>query len=328
MAKNLTTYQPGAKKASSDLTYKTMHMPGAWGEDGGNSESTYGEMRNYVNRDDTACRGNFKLGDTDVVLTAHAGQGGGACCCQSSSPGRSATTVKYTPIFGGDSDHMYFCNRNSCGCCRPQCNGEPGYSTRVCHTSGGHGGTAINYVCAGGGCGAASVCNWGYNACCNYAKLLSGGGRDKLVCPDGQSEKGFGCYTTCSEERLTSCDAGIDCVYCIAPGNYGYESGSCINRSAEGICGVNFWSNIANWRTSAFRNGVVEINAVSGMEQANGGFNYNNHHHCNLGYRANTTGFWSNGVSYPGASACGGACCCGTRGTAGQVIIRYEEDES
>lgn len=328
MAKNLTTYMPGAKLASSDLTYKTMHMPGTWGEDVGLSDTEYGEARNYINRDDTVCRGNFKTGKTDIVLSGHTGPGGGACCCQQSSPGMSSTTVKYTPIFVGDDDHLYFCNRSACGCCVPQCNGQASFATRVCHTSGGHNGTAINYICACSGCGAAAVCNYMYQDCCNYANMVSGGGRDKQTCPDGQSEKGFNCYTTCSEERLTSCDVGIDCVYCVAPGNYGYESGSCINRNAEGVCGINYWSNVPNWRTSAFRNGVIEINTGAGIEQASGGFNFANVHHCNLGYRGDTSGFWSYGVSYPSAYACGGPCCCGTPGRPGQVIIRYTEDES
>lgn len=328
MAKNLTTYQPGAKKASSDLRYKTHHMPGSWGEEVGLSNTEYGEARNYVNRDDTACRGNFKTGATDVVLSGTSGPGGGACCCQQSSPGRSGTTVKYTPIFAGDSDLLYFCNRSACACCRPQCAGEVAYATRVCHTSGGMGGTPINYVQACSGCGAAGVCFWMYGGCCNQAMTFSGGGRDKLACPDGQSNKGFGCYTTCSEERLTSCDAGIDCVYCIAPGNYGYESNSCINRCAEGVCGINYWSNVPNWRTSAFRNGVVEINTGAGVQQAQGGFSYAGIHHCNLGYRVDTSGFWSHGVSYPGGYSCGSPSCCGTPGRAGNVIIRYTEDES
>ena len=327
MAKNLTTFMPGSKKATTDIEYHSMVMMGAWGEDrNGEANSNYGQSLYYMNRDETACLGNMDKANTSIVLFGGGGQGGAACCCQGSSSGRTGSTAKYSPRWSSsaaDSDLIFMCINTACGCCKPGCAGDRGFYAKFCHTRG-LGGTNVNRVCACGGCGGAGVCNYFNGNCCNYAMIISSGGRDKTICAHSEQQAGAECYTTCSEVALSSCDAGFDCVYCVSPQYYGYESGSCINRENAGMCGTNMWSNYSNYRRSAFRNGVVEFSTGTVSQYANGG-EHMNHMACNFGQRTNKTGYLTVGVSAGGAGACGGACCCGGPGTASMAIIRYKE---
>lgn len=58
MAKNLTTFQPGAFTATTDLSYKEHRYYGSWGNDRagcGDGAGDYGHSMHYLDRDDTPC---------------------------------------------------------------------------------------------------------------------------------------------------------------------------------------------------------------------------------------------------------------------------------
>jgi hypothetical protein len=332
MAKNLSTFQPGAATATTDLKYKTIVYTGTFGPDMNscNTGNDYGHQHYYMDRKrHTFCGGAMKKGTlenqgTDIYHFGGGGSSGGACCCQQSSSGQSGGVAKYTPQWAGDSDHLMICVMTGNGCCRAACNGECSYMTSTCHTSGGHAGTPINRVCTSAGCGAAAVCNWFYGGCCNYGAIASSGGQP-LPSSRGCS---MGCvYTCCLEEPTADVDVGFDCVYCKAPAAIGFESGSCINKSDSGICGKPMWTSFGGWKNSAYRNGTVMLRGFDVCEQNMGGWNYRNTYCCDFGTRSEISSYMTVGFSMPSAAVQGGNCCCGGPGTANMQIIRFHEDE-
>ena len=328
MAKNRSEFQPGGKQASPDLTHKSIYFSGEWGlsRSGHATDTQYGNDRHYVNATDTACGKRMKKDKTHIFLFSGGGGGGVACCCQASSPGRSGKSGKFSPRIEGDSDHFFMCVTNSCGCCHSSCQGFCARFVSVCHTTGGHGGTAKNYICAVGACGAATVCNWSYNtACCNFGALTSGGGVS-----DQEGQINFVCaccYTTqCYEQNLpvATCDVGFDCMACRGP-SFGYQAGSCINQEAGGACEQPHISAYSMWKHNGFRNGTVAVAMGYTCEMAQGGWHYMHMGACGWGRQNVSDDWWSNQFAPPGARACGSPCCCGSPGGDGRSVIRYEE---
>lgn len=331
MAKNLSTFQPGAATASSDLTYKTIVYSGPYGPDmsGCFPGNDYGHQYYYMDRKrHTFCGGAMKKGTlteggTDVYMFGGGGPSGGACCCQQSSPGRSGGVSKFTPQWVGDSDHLSICVMAGNGCCTAACAAGCSHQTSTCHTTGGAAGTLVNHVCQLSGCGAASVCNYYYGNCCNYGTLGSGGSQ---LAPSGRGCSMACNHTECVEEPTTANDVGYDCVYCKGPASLGFESGSCIDRAAGGMCGRPMWSSFGGWKNSGFRNGTVMIRIGEVCELGSGGFNFRNTWSCDFGTRNSTSSYMTQGFSMPAASVCGGVCCCGAPGNSNMQIIRFHED--
>ena len=333
MAKNLSTFQPGSITATSDLKYKTIVYTGPYGPDmnGCAGGTDYGHQHYHMDRKrHTFCGGSMKKGKledggTDIYMFGGGGPSGGTCCCQQSSSGRSGGVAKYSPQWVGDSDHLFICVSSGCGCCTPECNGKCSGHTNVQHRSGGAGGTIVNCIKTESGCGAAGVCNYNYNPCCNYGALGSGGAALHPCCR-GCTEAT--CHSSCLENPTPAEDYGYDCVYCKASSNYGFESGSCINRCDSGICGKPMWSSFGNWKQSGYRSGSVMIRMTDFCEQGMGGFSHRNTYCCDYGGRSEYSGYMMQGMSLPSAQTCGGACCCGAPGSSPLQIIRFHEDEA
>jgi len=329
MAKNLSTFQPGSKKAEKDITYKTIIMSGAWAAPvtGHATNEEYGNPHYYINQCDTLCNNNFKKDETDVFLYGAGGGGGGACCCmQSSGGGEAAFTVKYSPRFYDDSDHFFMCVSQSCGCCKTASAGQSSRTVAICHTYGGNGGTAVNYVCACRTQGSPTCCQWvNNNNCCNYGAILpSGMGNTQPCWRQGGSAC---CYTTCEEKAISSCDAGYDCVYCTSPGLYRFEAGSCTARSGTGICGTPEFSGVSNWKKSAFRNGTIMVPYSFHCQCSAGRTWQTGMHSCWYGVATDYDNYFTHQLGHTGTSVYGGPCCCGNPGSATMSSIRYYEPE-
>ena len=291
----------------------------------------YGHQHYHMDRKrHTFCGGNMKKGTlenqgSDIYMFGGGGPSGGACCCQQSSPGRSGGVAKYSPQWVGDSDNLFLCVSSGCGCCTAECYGKCSGQANIQHRSGGAAGTIVNCIKTESGCGAAAVCNYGYDSCCNTGALTSSGGGSVPCCR--------GCtmattHSTCLENPTGDDDKGYDCVYCKASSNFGFESGSCINRCNDGMCGKPMWSSFGGWKQSGYRSGSVMIRAFNVCEQASGGFNFRNTYCCDFGTRSEISGYMTQSFSMPTAWTCGGPCCCGGPGSAPMQVIRFHEEGS
>lgn len=332
MAKNISNFAPGLQQATADLTYKTIILTSPYGQDmDGTATSDYGETHTFFDPDKSVFCNNVRMkkgelctGGTGWFMFGGSGPSGGSCCCQQSSPGRSGGGTKWSPRWTHDSDHVFVCLRTGCGCCVPQCNGQCSYQINSCHTSGGHGGTVKMCISKPGGCGAASVCCYHYCNCCNYGAIGSSGA---AFDPSNRGCAESNCYTTCQEEPLASCDTGYDCIYCQAPGNFGFEGGSCIDRCAGQMCGRPMFSNYPNWKKSAFRNGTVMMNLSQPCELAQGGFMFRCTWGCDFGMFGNMSNYYLQGQQLPAANSCGSPCCCGAPAVgSGMHVIRFDEE--
>tara|TARA_B100001094_G_C18118401_1_gene765393 strand:+ start:69 stop:1163 length:1095 start_codon:yes stop_codon:yes gene_type:complete len=359
MAKQLTTFMPGAFTATTTLTYKEHRYMGAWGEDMngcGNATGDYGHSRHFLDRDDTPCtesnnrhimrRTVDKNYGTEVFAITSSGAGGGACCCMSSSTGQGGMTWKFSPRWStncADSDTMRMCIPMSSGCCHPACIGccsEPytfcvGGGTGVLESGSGHPYTGSDNSGQPGvfcgsfmsGCGAASTCNYHFQPCCNYGAMNSGGGFRHPCCCVWDTGRAS-CYTTCKtldELPFAACDQGYDCFLCAYRIGGNFESGSCINRESSGVCGIVMFSGTSIAKTQIFRQGVVSAHSTTRCEMAQGGWTGKCDRACLYGVNPQKSGYWTAGMALTTAHVCGGPCCCGSQAAGGMVRVIYDD---
>ncbi len=354
MAKNLTTFFPGAQTASSSLTYKEHRYYADWGQGlaGCSGPGEYGNDHHYLDRDDTPCtednnrhvmrRTTGKQYGTEVFAITSSGAAGGACCCQQSSPGKSGLTFKFSPRWStdcNDSDTMRMCIPMTSGCCHPNCVGCCGLPFRFCvgggtgpitgtHpiTSKGNSGQPGNFCLqALGGCGAASVCNYYYQPCCNYGALTSSGGWRHPCCCIWDTGLAS-CYTNDGrQEPGSDCDRGYDCCACIWRIGGNFEVGTCINRENSGMCGTAMMSGSSISKSQIFRQGVQTVHAHTICEMQMGGWHHKCNRACLWGNNPQQSAYWIAGMGTSTASTCGGPCCCGGPGTGGVVRVIYDD---
>tara|TARA_B100000900_G_scaffold408191_1_gene422076 strand:+ start:1547 stop:2635 length:1089 start_codon:yes stop_codon:yes gene_type:complete len=357
MAKNLSTFQPGAFTATTSLTYKEHRFYGSYGEDmaGCGGTGDYGHHIHFIDRDDTPCtednarhvmrRTVDRNYGTEVFVITSSGAGGGACCCQQASTGIGGITFKFSPRWNpvcADSDQMHIQLQMSSGCCHPQCQGCCSAAYHSCvgggtgsisnaHPITGKTGQQPGNFCARwlSGCGSATVCNYWYNPCCNYGALSSSGGFRHPCCCIWDTGS-MSCYTTCktvSELPFAACDRGYDCFSCAYRIGGNFESGSCINREASGggMCGVLMFAGSSIAKTQIFRQGVMAVHGYTICERSGGGWQAKCNRACLYGTTASQSGYWTAGMSLGGAQTHGGTCCCGSQASGGMMRIIYDD---
>ena len=356
MAKNLTTFQPGAFTATTSLTSQEHRYSGSWGQDRagcGDGNGDYGHPMHFLERDDTPCtesnnrhvmrRTTDRSYGTEVFVITSSGASGGSCCCMQSTPGIGGITYKFSPRWSqncADSDSMQMCIPMSSGCCHANCVGCCSSHYTFC-VSGGTGPVNGSHPITGStnnanienqfclatlaGCGAATVCFYFYQPCCNYGAVSSGGAYMHPCCCIWDTGRAT-CYTTDGRQQPgADCDRGFDCCSCVYRIGGNFESGSCVNRENSGNCGLAMHSGSSIAKTQLFRQGVVSVHSHTICEMQMGGWHHKCNQGCLYGNQPNDTGYWVSGMGTSGGHSCGGPCCCGAPAQGGMVRIIYDD---
>ena len=343
--------------ATTDLTYKEIRYKSGWGPDkaGCCGSIEYGYNLHFVDRDNTPCtesnnrRIMKKTVDrnfgTEIFFMTSSGPSGGACCCSGGTAGRGGQSFKMSPRWSSlesDSDTLRLCIGMSNGCC--YAGQEGGGCSRpfyIC-VGGGTGAITGNHPITGStnsgqpgvfcgifyaSCGACGVCNWHFQPCCNYGALSAGGSFQHPCCtiPDTGVASCRTCNKSKDELPFAACDAGYDCCRCAMVVGGNFESGSCIDRNAGGICGkVNFTSS-SIYKSQLMRSGTVSAHSHTICEMSMGGWNHSYNQACLYGFSNERTNYWGAGFSQASAFVCGGPCCCGSPASGGVVRIIYDD---
>jgi len=332
MAKNLSTFLPGAAKANSQLEYYTDIYSSAWGNEGeGNAESAYGNMYTFIDKCATHSGKKYIKNKTHLWTIANGGQAGGSCCCMQGQMGYNAASFKYTPQWSdGDSDYIQLCQRPANKCCIPQsAQGQGIAGWRLCHVTGTKASPVIKQnLCASGACGGTTVCFADYQFnCCNFGALNIQTNQMKwCCCQNGISVEAL-CFTTGAAIPPAGCsEAGFDATLCRYQGPAGYEVGSCIARNSADTRYKQRMHYTPIWKGSAFRQGLIARSGLFKCAEGEGGWNQRNAIACTYGHDGAHGDYWWAGSSHMGANVTGGNCCCGAPGQSGITVIRYEAE--